>query len=83
MKTLKVIYNGRKGAHLHYDALTQDVDRPKFCEKWETKRKRFINWNISLFFFLIKNPGNKTETVPNQTGTQDISDKCYIYTQGC
>ena len=38
---------------------------------------------ILAFFFLIKNPGNKTETVPNQTGTQDISDKCYIYTQGC
>ena len=33
----KVIYSRRKGARLYDDVLIQDVDKPKFCEKWKTK----------------------------------------------
>ena len=54
IKTLKVIYNGQKGARLHYEVLIQLC-----CEKWETKLNTDINWNAS-FKKNTKNPGNKT-----------------------
>ena len=48
IKTLKVIYSGRKGARLYYEVLTHDANKPNCCEKWETKLNKDINWSISF-----------------------------------
>ena len=48
IKTLKVIYCGQKRARLYYEVLLQDANKPKCCEKWETKLNTDINWNTSL-----------------------------------
>ena len=50
------------------------------------------NWTLTLTRILItsfkkkrekNNLGNKTSMVPDQTGTKDFSDKCWISTHGC
>ena len=56
IKTIKVIYRGRKSARLYCDVLIHDVDKPKCCEKWKTELNEFISWNTNF----KKNPGNKT-----------------------
>ena len=33
IKTLKIIYNQQKGAHLYHEVLTQDTNKPNCCEK--------------------------------------------------
>ena len=43
IKTLKVIYSGQKGARLYYEVLIQDANKPKCCEKWETKLNTDLN----------------------------------------
>ena len=48
IKTFQVVYGGQKVARLRYDVLIQDADKPKCCEKWETKLNKFIEWNISF-----------------------------------
>ena len=48
IKTLKVIYSGRKGARLYYEVLTHDANKPNCCEKLETKLNKDINWSISF-----------------------------------
>ena len=63
IKTLKVIYSGQKGARLYYEVLIQDANKPKCCEKWETKLNTDINWNTS---FLYPPPPNKPKTKQNK-----------------
>ena len=48
IKTLKIIYSGQKCARLYYEVLIQDANKPKCCEKWETKLNTEINWNTSF-----------------------------------
>ena len=83
MKTLKVMYSGQKSARLYYEVLIQDDNKPICCEKWETKLNTDINWNTGFKKKKnTKNPGNKIEVVPDQTGTKDFSDKC-CNVRGC
>ena len=44
IKTLKTIYNQRKGSRLYYEVLTQNITRPNCCDKWEAKLNKDINW---------------------------------------
>ena len=76
-KTLKIIYGAQKGARLYYEVLIQTDSKPNCCDKWEYKLHLDINWNIA-FKKIQKNSRNKTQMVPNQIGTQDISYKCCI-----
>ena len=48
MKTLKMIYTEQKGAHLHYQMLTQDINKTNCCEKWKARLNKVINWSITL-----------------------------------
>ena len=48
IKTLKTIYNQRKGSCLYYEVLTQNITRPNCCDKWEAKLNKDINWCITF-----------------------------------
>ena len=48
IKTLKTIYNQRKGSRLYYEVLTQNIARPNCCDKWEAKLNKDINWCITF-----------------------------------
>ena len=48
IKTLKTIYNQRKGSRLYYEVLTQNITRPNCCDKWEAKLNKDINWCITF-----------------------------------
>ena len=48
IKTLKIIYTQQKGAHLYYEVLTQDTNKPNSCEKWEAKLNKDINWSTTF-----------------------------------
>ena len=48
IKTLKIIYTQQKGAHLYYEVLTQDTNKPNCCEKWEAKLNKDINWSTTF-----------------------------------
>ena len=48
IKTLKTIYNQRKGSRLYYEVLTQNITRPNCYDKWEAKLNKDINWCITF-----------------------------------
>ena len=48
IKTLKTIYNQRKGSRLYYEVLTQNITRPNCCDKREAKLNKDINWCITF-----------------------------------
>ena len=48
IKTLKTIYNQRKGSRLYYEVLTQNITRLNCCDKWEAKLNKDINWCITF-----------------------------------
>ena len=48
IKTLKIIYTQQKGAHLYYEVLIQDTNKPNCCEKWEAKLYKNINWSTTF-----------------------------------
>ena len=48
IKTLKIIYTNKKGAHLYYEVLTQNINKPNCCGKWEAKLNKDIHWSSTL-----------------------------------
>ena len=48
IKTLKIMYTQQKRAHLYYEVLTQDTNKPNCCEKWEAKLNKDINWSTTF-----------------------------------
>ena len=40
---IKTIYNQQKGSRLYYEVLTQSINKPNCCDKWEAKLNKDIN----------------------------------------
>ena len=47
-KTLKTVYNQQKDSRLFYEVLTQSINKPNCCDKWEAKLNKDINWCITF-----------------------------------
>ena len=45
---IKTIYNQQKGSRLYYEVLTQSINKPNCCDKWEAKLNKDINWCITF-----------------------------------
>ena len=48
-KSLQIITNNKKGSKFFYDILCDDNKEPTFCEKWNRKLDRQINWQTTFF----------------------------------
>ena len=48
IKSLKTIYNQQKGSHLCFEVLTQNINKPNCCDKWEAKLNKDNNWCITF-----------------------------------
>ena len=73
-KTLKTVYNQQKDSRLFYEVLTQSINKPNCCDKWEAKLNKILTGVL-----LLKNATdsrNKTEMVSNKTSTNKIYN-CY------
>ena len=42
------IYTKKRGAHLYYGALTQDINKLNCCAKWEAQQNQDINWSTTF-----------------------------------
>ena len=47
IKMLKMVYNQQKGLRFYYEVLTQSINKPNCCDKWEAKQNKDINWCIT------------------------------------
>ena len=40
--------NQQKGPRLYYEVLTQNINKPNCCDKWEVKLNKYTNWCITF-----------------------------------
>ena len=47
-RTLQVIYSHGKVQSLYYEVITQNLNKPNCCDKWEDKLNKDINWSTTF-----------------------------------